>query len=47
LNKINGIRIDPADKEGIHLVQEGGERIYVRFTDIPLLIDDLKEVGGI
>ena len=44
LNQINGIRIDPADEDGIHIVQVGGERIYVKFKRIPTLIDILQEV---
>ena len=42
--KLDKIRIDPADKNGIHLVQEGGERIYVTIDHIPQLIENLKEV---
>ena len=38
------IRIDPAGLNGIHLVQEGGERIYVTFKEIPVLIQELKKV---
>ena len=38
------IRIDPAGKDAVHLVQEGGERIYVKIREIPRLIGDLFEV---
>lgn len=38
------IRVDPAGDEGIHLVQEGGERVYVSKNKIDKLIDDLKKV---
>jgi len=42
---VNGdIRIDPAGTDGIHLVQEGGERIYVHKDRIDKLINDLKKV---
>ena len=40
------IRIEPADQDGIHLVQvEGGERIYIQKDKINKLIDDLKKVN--
>jgi len=42
---INGdIRVDPAGHDGIHLVEEGGERIYVQKDRIDKLINDLEKV---
>ena len=38
------IRIDPAGHNGIHLVQEGGERIYVSKNKIDNLINNLEKV---
>ena len=38
------IRIDPAGLDGIHLVHEGGERIYVKKNKIDKLINDLDKV---
>jgi len=41
----DGIRIEPYDTKGIHLVQnEGGEYIYLKYSHIQSLIDDLKLV---
>jgi len=41
----DGIRIEPYDQNGIHLVQNmGGEYIYVKYIGIQTLIDDLKTV---
>ena len=39
-------RVDPADKNGVHLVnqEDGGNSIYIRFDDIDDVIDELKEV---
>ena len=48
----DGIRIDPCDQQGIHLVQKmGGEYIYIKFSYIKRLIDDLEivlkdKIGG-
>lgn len=42
---MNSIRIDPADNNGIHLVQnEGGERVYLFKKDIEELIVELEKV---
>ena len=44
---VGNIRIDPADKNGIHIVQvDGGERVYVPKNKIDKLINDLKKVDG-
>lgn len=41
----HSVRIDPADKKGIHIVQnEGGEQVYILKKQIPQLINNLKEV---
>lgn len=42
--KIN-YRIDPADSNGIHLVdtENGGERVYILFSEIKQLKKDLEK----
>lgn len=37
-------RIDPTDKNGIHIVdaENGGERVFISFSEIDSLIDELR-----
>jgi len=40
------LRIDPADKDGIHLVdvRNGGEQVYISYDEIPGLRSKLNDV---
>jgi len=41
----DGVRIDPVDSEGVHLVEnEGGRYIYIKIDLIPELIKSLNQV---
>jgi len=40
------LRIDPADKDGIHLVdvENGCEQVYIPYKQIPSLISELDSI---
>ena len=46
MSNLTNLRIDPANKKGIHLVdiQNGYERVYIPLDEINTLIEELKKV---